>query len=232
MEALMFVHPGYLIGQGVEVIRVYKPKFMSRNSGKWEHVNDRSKLAEIRKDLQYGSYDIYRANLKKLYHSYVGQKMFVVERKKDKLHPYHSGFEPTKDSLVFEWGFNGLSLIERNRDSWRLGQIFESKEDFSQFIRDKGIDFVLLAGELGPMDKGNLNCVGTMYSYLFQGGIETKGVKDCIFPIVPYLQLLASEYWASLRTDVDGTSDLEKLATDEIMQRRIFKDLYDNAVLI
>src|SRR3989344_3292771 len=168
MQTTLFVHPGYLRRQDM----------------------DQTFLRQCRENPEYGSYEEYFANLNSLYQK-TDQAVLIVETQQGQLHPYASAFTPRENALVLEWKAPALieggpcfAVLKYTKKQW-IWDILLTESEFSNFLTRRGIDEVLLAGELGPYERSAEGCVGAMWSYLDRD-MGVKGIQGYVFPLIPY----------------------------------------------
>ena len=163
---ILFVHPGYL----------------RRNDS--SKVNPRF-IEEVRTDARYGSYLEYLSNLRRVYQK-ESKGIFLIELNEGRLHPYCEEFQPADGSIVIDWyqRSSTRSILEQRAGVWIQSERF-MPEELGGILRAQGVKEVLLCGELGPWSQNASGCVGHICQ-LLEGTIDCKGIKDGIFPLVPF----------------------------------------------
>jgi hypothetical protein len=176
MEAVLFVHPGFLRREDV-------PLTISS-----------SEIAG------YGDYSAYIENLRRLY-SVPAQRMVFVELEGRRLHSYHEGFEPEGSDILVEWSDFDFFPLERGVGGLEKGAGL-AKKALHGFLAQKGIDKVVVAGEMGPYSRNVYGCVGAVCS-LLRNHVPVRGVKGCVFPLVPYTRFVEDGFRAGHK-DMQG----------------------------
>lgn len=83
---------------------------------------------------------------------------------------------------------------------------------------------MVLAGEIGPYELSKESCVGAMYS-LLKEDFKVRGVKDCIFPLIPYRKRITLGFKREYAKTM-GRKDARLFKEQE----KMFRDLYEEAV--
>jgi len=78
---------------------------------------------------------------------------------------------------------NAENELKKSLKTIRNGEVNLEQEKIYQFLRDNGVDTVLLAGEW-VWYSGN-GCLGEVAQDFRNNGFEVKGVKGCLYPSVP-----------------------------------------------
>lgn len=208
MNSVIFVHPGYLRRTDAENVDV-------------------TYVQSVRDDPRYGSYSAYLENLARLHHLAQGRRVFIVETLGERLHPYHTGFEPQEKDVILEWSpqeerlqhYHPLAL---DNGSIQRGDTI-TEYDLVPFLREKGVDGGFIAGELGPYAHSSFGCVGGIFEALERMSI--KGVRNCIFPLVADRHRLTKEF----RKKYLANGFIEQYL---LKHERLVRALYDDVVSI
>ncbi len=202
MPTTIFVHPGYLRRED----------------------RDQELIRKYREDPKYGAYDEYFDNLRKLHQKAPGERIFFVQLSRGQLHPYMGEFKPRKNDSCIEWDdIYTFSVLAKKKSEYKR-ESFLTENGLRRFMQHRGIEQVLLAGEVGPHESSKEGCVGAMYS-LLKDHFKVQGAKDCIFPLIPYRKRITPEFKREYARRM-GRKDTRLFKEQE----RMFRDLYDEAV--
>lgn len=202
-----FVHPGYLRRQDL----------------------DQKLIGSCRDNAGYGSYETYLNNLQRLYLEISPPRVFLAQLQRGQLHRYMKGFNPEKKDIVIE--FEGrpdlvsFTVLKPKKQRWER-DVHLHKREFLSFLRAQGIEEILLAGEMGPYELSKEGCVGALY-FMLKDHLQVRGVKDCIFPLIPYQKRITPEFKREYIRKI-GRKDTKMFREQE----RMFRDLYGRAVNI
>lgn len=209
MPTLFFVHPGYLRRQDL----------------------DQKLIGSCRDNAEYGSYKTYLNNLQRLYSKTTAPRVFLVQLLQGQLHPYMEGFEPQKQDIVIKWEGKRIPILtcfvvlKQKKHNWEWEELLYDRE-FPDYLHTKGIEEIVLAGEMGPYELSKEGCVGAIYT-LLKDDFKVQGVKDGIFPLIPYRKRITPKFKKEY-AQRNGRKDTRIFREMENM----FKDLYDKAVTL
>lgn len=209
MRAVIFVHPGYLARTDVP-------------------LEGLALFEAFRNNTIYGSYAQYRNNLARLYETTKDPTVFIMERQGNRLNPYHQGFTPKDDSLVFESTPDGIFTLSKNGNKWKRRE-YSPTFHLPRILKSKGIDEAIFSGESGPYEGHHQACVGLTYFFVSQE-IKSRGAKGCIYPIIPYRRHISEEFISQMR-EMEKREKIDMgLESFVENQTRLLRELYDEAV--
>ncbi len=145
---------------------------------------------------EYGSYPDYTKNIKRLIKRLKKSdvlSLFFIDKDgfygKD---AYSSDFLPSISNLILvtkeDKGDLKNSLRTLNNHNVNLNQ-----EKIYTFLKSLGIKEILLAGEwvYGPVVSGmyKMTCVGVVAESFQENGIRVRGIKGCLYPSVPQIDI-------------------------------------------
>lgn len=171
-----------------------------------------------------------RGSLQSLYSKTSSPRVFLVQLQRGQLHPYLERFSPREQDIAIEWEGRGIpdlasfAVLKHRKRRWEWDQLLYERE-LPGFLQEKGIEEVVLAGEMGPYEQSFEGCVGAMYS-LLKDHFKVRGAKDCIFPLIPYRKRISPEFKREYARRM-GRKDTKLFKEQE----RMFRDLYDDAVI-